>query len=130
MTILAFMAAPAKADVETQPPLPTFKPRWWYDPNRLDARPVIWSLENRPEEWECHRPGIFLHVRHKPSGHDFVADTVDTGLVDDSRCGCRSLTNGRFQIFQSWLFRHAANALDESRRAARDPAHFASHFVR
>lgn len=66
MDFLAFLPAAVAAainNVAVKPkPLPTFKPRWWYNPRRLDARPVIWSLYNRPEEWTVsnydghHRP--------------------------------------------------------------------------
>jgi hypothetical protein len=133
MTMLAFAPAvipTTKSDADTTPALPTFKPRWWYEPDRLDARPVIWSLRNRPQEWEALHRGIFLRVRHKPSGHAFVADICDTGLEDGNRCGCARST-GKFQIFQNWAFRRAARAFRDlpENQSHHDPVHFASHFV-
>src|SRR5258708_16177680 len=62
----------AKAEIEATPRLPTFEPRWWYRADRLDARPVIWSLKNRPEEWTVNyggRPHYYL--KHHPTNHTF-----------------------------------------------------------
>lgn len=76
MDILAFLPAAIaavvrKPDTAEPPKLPTFEPRWWHKPGRLDARPVMWSLRNRPDEWEpADRPPVWL-LRHKPSGHVF-----------------------------------------------------------
>lgn len=46
---------------------PPFSPRWWYNPTKVDARPVIWSLYTRPKDWKIgsHRA---IHV---PSGKEF-----------------------------------------------------------
>jgi hypothetical protein len=44
---LAFML-PASV-VDNRENLPRFAVRFWYRRDRLDARPVIWSLRNRPQ---------------------------------------------------------------------------------
>lgn len=31
---------------------PTFKERWWHSKSRIDIRPVVWSIRNRPDDWE------------------------------------------------------------------------------
>lgn len=71
-----------------KPTMPTFKWKWWYSSDRLDARSVIWSLENRPEEWEMPSYSS-ISVQHKPSAHRF---SIYGGMSAD--CGCSQL---RFQ---------------------------------
>lgn len=138
MDVLAFLTAPiaaALAKVEAKPDqLPTFKPRWWYRPHRLDARPVIWSLKNRPEEWEydSHPP---YWVQHIPSGHRFWIATFSgpAHLVSASGCGCLQRSNrGRLQLFQSYALKRAAHQMIRARETPPpvDHDHFAAHFVR
>ena len=114
--------------------LPTFKPRWWYSPDRLDARPVMWYLRNRPEEWEPadNRPYWFL--RHKPSRHTFRIAGPAIGLAS-ANCDCSSRSDrGRFQVFQNIAFRAAVRTwMRQHERALRPPIdheQFAAHFVR
>lgn len=118
-------------ETETKPALPVFKRRWWHRSDRLDARPVLWSLRNRPEEW---RPS-YLTVLHVPSGHEFWCTWPCNGLY---RAGCSCDTRGEenhFQVFQSFWFRLAAQRFVRAYREAERPAseraaQFASHFIR
>lgn len=50
--------------VPTKPATPVFGPRW-HSRSRLDIRPVLWSLRNRPEEWQ---QGEYTLI-HAPSKH-------------------------------------------------------------
>lgn len=130
--------------VETKPALPVFKRRWWFRDDRLDARPVIWSLENRPEEWEVDRRSRPLTITHLPSKHEFWVGMGGYHLwrapnLDGTSCGCLGLTHSgetRFQRFQQVAFRRAYRnwlAWNRERRAPEVSARnnqFASHFIR
>src|SRR4051812_43776307 len=99
LAFLAIVPATRPATVETTeaPTLPTFASRWWYRPDRLDARPVAWSLRNRPEDWGWQHEGITI-VR-KPSEHVFwVANGPMFHGLYDANCSCNR-TNGKFQSF-------------------------------
>ncbi len=106
MTFLALLAPllPAKIDSAVQM-LPQFKPRWWYRRGRLDARPVIWSLDHRPEEWKLNYPGeLHENLLHLPSKHYlYSAPVIVMGrLVADCSCQGRD-----WQIFQTLGVRRA-----------------------
>jgi hypothetical protein len=127
----AAVAAIAAIDVPAK--LPTFKPRWWYSSQRLDARPVAWSLINRPEDWEWGRypngEDGRLIILHKPSVHEFwVGSGRGFYRLHSADCGCSS-TRGRFQHFQQGLF-HRAFTQWQDAHSNYDTAHFADHFVR
>ena len=47
--------------------MPTFPHRWWRSQNRLDIRPVLWSLRNMPQDWSIDQHTI----THNPSKHEF-----------------------------------------------------------
>jgi len=82
MSIFAFMMAPAlKQEVKVNPPV--FKWRWWYSDDRLDIRPVLWSLRNHPEEWEITRQ-LFLVLGYVSfAGH--TGDQQQTRLTNSSQ---------------------------------------------
>lgn len=106
-------------------PLPVFKPRWWHRVDRLDARPVVWSLDNRPDDWVCDCGDYVL--THKRSGHSlWIANGYGLYSMQSPGCGCTS-RGGAFQRFQQraihravrrWLSRHM------------NPDRFVAHFVR
>jgi len=118
---LAALAAPAKIDEK-----PTFAPRWWYSKRRLDARPVIWALANRPADFRWQTEGLTLV--HTPSKHVFWTGSHNVGLYD-AECSCSTETNGRFQRFQVRGFRRAVRAWRLAQNPHYDPAHFAAHFT-
>src|SRR5262245_46164259 len=105
MDLLAFLTVPAIAAVsvtEADETLPAFKRRWWHSARRLDARPVVWSLRNRPQDWEwAHRE---YTIRHKPSDHVFwVANGPGFYALYEANCSCTSRSDrGRFQRLQQW----------------------------
>lgn len=68
-----------------KPTMPIFKRKWWYLADRLDARPVIWSLENKPEDWEA--PAFTGSVRHKPSDHFYTSSGTMFANCDCSHYG-------------------------------------------
>lgn len=112
--------------IAERPSLPDFKPRWWYRSDRLDARPVIWSLYNHPEEWEWQHVGY--RINHKPSSHMFwVANGRGYYRLDSVGvpCGCLS-AGGYFQMFQQIAF-HKAFTWWSTR--AMDSERFADHFI-
>lgn len=130
MSFLAFVPAVMKVSepvVETVPSLPTFKPRWWYSSRRLDARPVIWSLQNHPEEWALC--STRLTITHAPSHHTFWAFSVCRGLYSAGGCGCET-SEAKFQLFQHGAYKRALRAWGRAVRAPVDRERFASHFVR
>lgn len=119
--------------------LPVFQPHWWHRQDRLDARPVVWSLYNRPEDWEWKRyygdvvsDAILVH---KPSKHEFwVATGIGFYRLHDANCSCHRDTAGWFQRFQQYAFhrafRHWRRTYDPQTRGLQlIKAQFASHFV-
>jgi hypothetical protein len=157
MDILAFLpaaiaAAMRKPEVAKASSRPSFKPRFWYHRNRLDARPVIWSMDNHPEEWEAYsiwsngkdrvtgrrnwyQLGYMLHI---PSNHKFCVDRGSTaylasapGLEPGSECGCRSASRGRLQPFHSMAIKDAASRWFDKKfpEPVLDHEHFKSHFL-
>lgn len=131
--MLAFLATvpaikPEATEVEA-PALPSFTPRWWYRSDRLDARPVAWSLRNRPQDWRWRTENITLE--HVPSRHVFwVGNGPMFYGLHEADCSCKS-TRGRFQRLQARFvfgpaYRHWRN---NHGRPRHDPVHFAAHFV-
>lgn len=109
------------------PKLPSFKPRFWYNPEKLDARPVAWSLRNKPEEWEWRNPGYT--IRHKPSGHVFwVANGFGHYYLYNANCRCSTATNCKFQRFQQAVF-HRAFRQWRVGQTKGVHEHFADHFI-
>lgn len=101
------------------PVLPTFKPRWWFRTGCLDARPVIWSIYNHPDEWTPTRYCLL----HKPSQHEFWID----GRCHLYRANCSCTSNGgNFQPFQQRAFRRAVRWW---RASQINTDGFAGHFV-
>lgn len=138
MTFLALLAPmiPAKVEDKVAGP-PTFKPKWWYSANKLDARPVIWSLENHPEEWEAAgnpSPGQSFNILHKPSQHLFWVSSVlkQMNLRDGDHCSCQGrafqLGQSRTAYFaaQQWLY----NSAERGPTGQEISDQFVSHFVR
>lgn len=121
------LASPLFVPTAMADALPVFKSRWWYSDKRLDARPVIWSLDNRPEEWVLLGPGKD-HERlcHMPSDHKLWTRGLIKGDLQ-ARCSC----SGRgWQIFQRASLRRAMNRW--IRKHGARPAlaeQFAAHFV-
>jgi len=111
---------------------PTFKPHWWYKKNRLDARPVIWSLYNHPKDWSMSTPNRLLHA---PSNHEFWVGSgkMYTRLYDaqmqSGSCSClHQSERGRFQRFQKGRFWRAYQHWNRNHNAV-DADHFAAHFI-
>lgn len=128
--LIAFVAAAVTLRPNSNPDaLPTFKPKFWFRRDRLDARPAAWSLRNRPEEWESGYEGMVL--THIPSQHRFWAHLGGYHLYDAPDCGCLPASRGYFQRFQKWGFHRAVIAWRRWDRARNgvDAEHFAGHFV-
>lgn len=116
-----------------EPQRPTFKARWWHRHNRIDVRPVIWSLINKPQDWKLSRPYYYWRghiITHVTTRHDFrVGKTPFSCRMDDTtRCECQRQSNGgRFQPFQKLAFWMAAKSFI-SKHEKVDQNHFANHF--
>lgn len=133
MTANAFLAMSAPALEAKSAPLPTFVRRPWYNPHRVDARPVIWSLRNRPEDWKytwaTHRN---LTLTHKPSGHKLWASGVMGYKIDSDSCSC---TGRAWQFLQFFAMGRAVRAWKRW-EAKNNPEHhqlaeqFSAHFIR
>jgi hypothetical protein len=111
-----------------KPLLPTFKPRWWFKVDRLDARPVVWSLRNRPQEWS--RKGKRYTLTHMPSQHTFwIGNGVGSYGLYDADCGCSTIER-KFQRFQQITFHRAYRSWRRYEAITSGLAdHFASHFI-
>jgi hypothetical protein len=130
MEILSFLSAPlaiAAAKTGGTDGLPTFRKLPWFRANRLDARPVAWSLRNRPEDWEWEHEDYT--IKHKPSNHVFwIANGWGFYALYEANCSCMS-TRGKFQRFQQFMFGRAFKHWRRNHGESYDPDHFASHFV-
>jgi hypothetical protein len=133
MTAFAFLPLPAASSARTMPKidtaLPVFKPRWWFRKDRLDARPVVWSLLNRPDDWIWSSSAHCVIV-HKPSLHEFwVGNGRESYRLYRADCGCSS-EGGHFQHFQQGIFHRAFLSWQERQTPRLNAEHFAAHFVR
>lgn len=155
MDVLAFLSLAAVARkpevVEGPPAKPDFAPRWWYRADRLDARPVIWSIKNRPEEWQAINSydgcevkrradfWAFGYMLHVPSQHKFYIRSGEMarlssapGMELDGDCGCFTASRGRLQPFHSLMLKSAAQGWFRQKfpEPVLDHSHFQSHFIR
>ncbi len=131
----ATLELPAEIAAPSVPNLPKFQSRWWHKPNRLDARPVIWSLYNHPEEWEPGDSRPYYFIKHTPSGHVFRMRNGKAALVGPQECSCLGRSEqGRFQLFQGLAFKRAARVWeynhDHPPIPPVDREQFAAHFIR
>lgn len=111
--------------------LPVFKRRWWFKDNRLDARPVAWSLVNRPQDWRYTDPEERV-LEHIPSKHQFwVGSSRGNYHLWSARCGCHHQSEGGgFQKFQQGLFHRAYMQWRKWHRPPQAEAErFANHFL-
>lgn len=137
MNILAFLALaaaakPARTDAPpARPCLPNFKRRWWYSERRLDARPVIWSLKNHPEEWRYRFQSRDMLITHSPSRHS-VWFLFHMGYRLDAD-GCSCSTRNKWQRFQLFSVGRAVRAWRrwEARQNPTESidVQFRSHFI-
>lgn len=138
-------AAPKnEPEVEAANNKPSFEPLDWFDPNRLDARPLIWSLQNRPNEWKEEDNIRVSHdtwrngIKHVPSEHYFITEGFGLAYMTANYCDCTRGPRTYFQRGQSralkravrdWRQRKidAAAAAERAKYPAR-ARQFASHF--
>jgi hypothetical protein len=129
------------APTKTKPKvMPNFQPKSWYSPNLLDARPMVWSLLNRPEEWRLDGGGTYLI--HVPSGHYFFT-SAENGYrpANLSNCGCSTVRGyQKFQVssvrraMEHWMRNGSSASTDQvqSNNSERPPSdlntYFRSHF--
>lgn len=125
------------AAIEKTPP--QFGPQPWHSRGYLDARPVIWSLRNRPEQWERRNvtgyDDNYCIMYHKPSRHSFY----ETGWgLQSASCSCTGhpARGGRFSFAQRWqvraAFRHWRRTWGRQQRLAeisKINEQFTAHFV-
>ncbi len=106
--INSFQTLPETAiKIPEQPKVPTWKPRWWYDLRKLDARPVIWSLKNRPQDWRYDRYPRPITIIHTPSNHEFWITMGSSYLYRTDGCGCQRSKEQKFQKGQHFRLRWA-----------------------
>lgn len=110
--------------------LPVFKARWWFKPDRLDARSVIWSLYNHPEEWRfTHEGNPNLTITHIPSKHEFWCCRTMGFRFYQADCGC-SMSSRKWQMFQregvAKAMRHWKRWHHQRENVSE---HFQSHFI-
>lgn len=89
----AAVIAPVKPKAEpevTRAVMPVFKRRWWQG-KKLDHRPVVWSLRERPEEWRIDMSGNQMtQAFHRPSTHSFRLDMGPwVKLYSSNECSCQ-----------------------------------------
>lgn len=129
---LAFLmpaAAPVAKAITAEPKMPTFKPRFWYDPNKLDARAMIWSLDNRPQDWEHSGEPSYGYFTHIPSGHRFLDHTwYQGGVLSNTDCDCSS--RSQYQFGHTRAVKNAMRKLfDRTVNAWAINEQFANHFI-
>lgn len=127
MSFFALMPAVAKISTTTAPALPVFKRRWWYSCNKLDARPLLWSLRNRPSEWYYVPEHFHSYFEHKPSKHRLtqVISLAMSRMYDwrlSAECSC---SGSEFQLGQQQQINREIGRL----LASRVSAQFAAHFI-
>lgn len=103
MTPTTFASESAK--VIEKPAVPQWSPKWWYDLKKLDGRPIIWSLKNRPDDWSIDSGNCVL--THKPSDHQFWVYMGQFYLWHTPGCGCQRGTDTYFQRGQHFRLRWA-----------------------
>lgn len=110
--------------------MPVFGARW-HSWSRLDIRPVLWSLRNRPEEWEQ----LKYRLVHKPSNHQFwTANGLFFYSLHDANCSCTKVRGGGFSLIQKLQFAFARRHVlaiarrQASAELAQINAHFTEHF--
>ena len=139
-TLLSFVAAmPGLLAPKAEPAIPVM-PEFKNPPkDRLDVRPVCWSMRNHPQDWQFTE----FTLRHRPSGHDFwIASGFSYYRLYEARCSCMSVGNGRFSVRQKLMFHRAMRTLQklqretpsdikarERKRIADINAHFMTHFT-
>lgn len=105
--------------------------RRWHSWSRLDIRPVLWSLRNRPGEWE---QGEYT-LTHRPSKHEFWTANgfLFYSLYRTEGCSCQSVRYGKFSLIQKFQFSMARIGWrwrnPQSPRMAEINAQFAEHFI-
>jgi|SRR5215469_195367 len=134
-SIIALLTAAAAKAIEAvgktkEVSPPRFEKFDGYDPNKLDARPLIWSLENKPEEWSYPGPrpdnhALAFYLRHEPSNHLFNISWHENlcGLAA-AECSCHA-TSHQFQTGQALELYAAAVAWDKEMIRRQ----FAEHFT-
>lgn len=141
VSLIAFRPdAGDEAMIHSKPVLPVFKPRFWWSPDRLDVRPVLWSMRNKPEDWAVQRlprprfdGGWMLHT---PSQHSFQVGGFwagdRAGLRNSRNCGC-SQSSKKFHTGQAHRFNRMAWKFFRAEGARQGVAvakEFHSHFVK
>ena len=134
-TLLAFLAALPMAVDRAPATVPVFTKRPWHSRNHLDIRPVLWSLRNRPQDWNIGS-GHYT-IDHTPSQHEFwIANGFFFyGLYNANGCSCNHGGEGSFSLIQKFQFGSALRAWRRSQQSAvqerRDQvnAQFSSHFI-
>jgi hypothetical protein len=119
--------------IPATPTMPVFEPRWWRSKTRLDIRPVLWSLRNRPEEWTQTE----YTIMHVPSQHEFWTANgfFSYSLYRAGGCSCTRARGGGFSLLQKFEFSAALSKWtywDRSRQAAAATGvnvQFAAHFL-
>lgn len=107
--------------------------RRWHSFSRLDIRPVLWSLRNRPEEWEQTE----FTLDHVPSKHRFWTANGFWfySLYEANGCSCQKVRHGSFSFIQKIQFAFARRTVARADRFKRNAelaainTHFAEHFV-
>jgi hypothetical protein len=113
---------------------PTLRPR--RNKRRLDLRPAIWSLRNRPEEWKMSLPGYI--VIHIPSDHRFWISFGSYAMPYlTGECSCEEIPSRNAPSFiDRWNFMLAFRAWRKGRLNRESDGmvninrQFASHFFR
>lgn len=106
MSLIAFLATlPALTKSTTPPAMPEWQSLRYSKKQRLDIRPVLWSLRNKPQDWEWQRGRDT--IGHIPSGHSFWVYSMDYHLHNSTQCSCTQAREGRFSFIQRRQFGRA-----------------------
>ncbi len=121
-----------KWNTDAQTAIPTFSSRRWHSRSRLDIRPVLWSLRNRPQDWQQDEFALL----HKPSKHEFwTANGFWFYALYRAHCSCTRSGYGSFSFIQKIQFSFARRVVARmecarmSAELAEINGQFAAHFV-
>lgn len=139
---LAFLATAGLLKVQSvekkREPFPSAERRWFFRDGRLDARPIIWSLRNCPQDWVPNYvgDGTLYELTHKKTDHAIRAYWAsDYRMSSSSRCGC---SNTQWQPFQTrqlgraikgWKRWNAAQGIVHPNSSEAINKQFRNHFI-
>lgn len=117
-TMFAFLATLPALKSKTPPVMPDWSSLRQSKKARLDIRPVVWSLLNKPEDWKWGYNNYTIY--HVKSNHQFWVTSGPYRLYGADHCSCQQVADGTgFSIAQRYKFGVAFRAWKRWERTQR-----------